>query len=277
MAVFKNEYTDLFIEKFYSKTNIDKRIIENLITLQLFHKILKNQNFDYLNNNVLTDQLPELVENYPQRIEFIFASYPIVNPNFEIIHFDESSNKNRYILINNKSKIRNFLFLHFDDSDKVYTLEYFIHLNIYDYFNYSLNLTNQEIDQLKFFIRKKIQESYKYSLNLKIQEIHEYSDLYINPSYLKNEIDKTTVIYTKYLDRTWSFQNFLFRKNYTESLYKNYHSQNSLFQQDCNITLEINQRLQTYTEHLLQIKNQYSKDIDKILERALLEQKMENF
>ncbi len=243
MAVFKNEYTDLFIEKFHSTTNIDNRIIKNLITLQLFHKILKNQNFDYLNNNVLTDQLPEFVDNYPQRIEFIFASYPIVNPNFEIIPFDESSNQNRYILIDNKSKIRSCLFLYFDDLEQSITLEHFIHLNIYDYFNYSLNLNIQEIDQLTFFIRNKIYES---------------SDSYIGTSQIKSETEEIMVIHT-------------------ESLYKTSHSLDFLFQKNYNITLEINKRLQTYTEYLLQIKNQYSNDIDKILERALLEQKMETF
>ncbi len=248
MTVFKNEYTNLFIEKFHSTTNIDKRIIENLITIQLFHKILKNQNFDYLNNNVTTDQLPELVDNYQQRIEFIFASYPIVNPNFEIIPFDESSNQNRYILIDNQSKIKSCLFLHFDDLyfydlEQSITLEHFIHLNIYDYFNYSLNLNIQEINQLTFFIRNKIYES---------------SDSYIGTSQIKYETEEIMVIHTESLDKTS-------------------HSLDFLFQENCNITLEINKRLQTYTEYLLQIKNQYSNDIDKILERALLEQKMENF
>lgn len=99
---FDSSYYKEFLKELHSITCIDLIILDNLIKLQFIQNILVNPDAISISSDsfLLDKESICLKNNYTQLPEFILASYPLYNPDFHILPFDEQFNTFKYKLAN---------------------------------------------------------------------------------------------------------------------------------------------------------------------------------
>ena len=86
-SYFETENYEQFLEELHSVTSIDSRILDNLIKLNLIKKIFENEKSIHISENYFSFFQPQLNYKYKEQIEFVFASYPLHNTNFNEISY----------------------------------------------------------------------------------------------------------------------------------------------------------------------------------------------
>lgn len=98
--IFKTNDYQSFLNKLNEITNIDIRIIDNLYKLNLLISIFENKQCIHTNHEGYTIDNPILIKNYECITEYVLASFPIYNNQYQIKgHFYEFSS-----IISNSSK-----------------------------------------------------------------------------------------------------------------------------------------------------------------------------
>lgn len=246
---FKTTKINDFIQRFHDITKIEIQIIKNLISLNLLDKILKNPESISIDNDCYFLSSPEPLNNYQNKIEFVFASYPIIDPNFEVLTIEDSEDMYKHVLINKKSKINSYLTIYSFDfplKNAETIIQQHIHINVEHYSDHSTALlTKEELKSFTSFIKEKC-EIYNFG--------YRHSDV---------------------LAHKFQSQAFLV-------LTFNLYSTNSLIgsillKENIDIQEKINTNFSIYEKILLDIKKNHSKEIFSFFERALLEQTLEKF
>lgn len=104
-----NNYQE-FLNELQSVTSIDSRILDNLIKLDLIKSIFQDNQSISIEENSFSFFMPQLNYNYKFQIEFIFASYPIYDKNFDKVLYDSNFNCFKRRIINN-SGLKSFISL----------------------------------------------------------------------------------------------------------------------------------------------------------------------
>lgn len=152
------EYKQFLIE-LHEITSIDSIILDNLIKLKLIHEI-----FVYPDAITIADycfhiskSYLKLKENYTQLPEFIFASYSLHNPLFNVKPFslDEKYIDLYYL---SDSNINNPTFLTFTKGSfsPHFYIHHFLNIDLYHFINQANLLSEEEKEDLEFLITRNL-------------------------------------------------------------------------------------------------------------------------
>ncbi len=82
--LFKTTDYQLFLKTLNQITNIDIRILDNLYKLNLLTSIFENKKCIYNNHEGYIIDNPTLIKNYECITEYVFASFPLYNTQYQI-------------------------------------------------------------------------------------------------------------------------------------------------------------------------------------------------
>lgn len=114
LSIKTNDYQE-FLAELSSFTSIDSRILDNLIKLNLIKKIFENEQSILINENTFSFFQPQLNYKYKDQLEFVFASYPLHNTNFDEISYQAEAQLFKRRISNNEFKS----FISFDHNDNL--------------------------------------------------------------------------------------------------------------------------------------------------------------
>ncbi len=209
------EYKD-FLYELHCTTCIDLIILDNLIKLKLINSILIDPEAIQISPNgfFLNKYNIQLKENYTQLPEFIFASYPLYNPNFNVQLF-QYMDKNIYYLSN--YNFDNLIFLDFKRgsfSNQIY-IDVFFNINLNLFFDKSFLLSEEEKEDLYFLIRRKM----RYKERIQDFSLNSKKYLFIKKTSSHTDID--TFINLNEENILKSFDNFkLIEKDKIDQLFE---------------------------------------------------------
>lgn len=103
-SYFETENYEQFLAELHSVTSIDSRILDSLIKLNLIKKIFENEQSILINENYFSFFQPQLNYKYKEQIEFVFASYPLHNTNFNEISYQAEAQLFKRRISNNDFK-----------------------------------------------------------------------------------------------------------------------------------------------------------------------------
>ncbi len=103
LSIKTNDYQE-FLAELSSFTSVDSRILDNLIKLNLIKKIFENEKSIHINENYFSFFQPQLNYKYKEQIEFVFASYPLHNTNFNEISYQSEAQLFKRRINNNDFK-----------------------------------------------------------------------------------------------------------------------------------------------------------------------------
>jgi len=151
------QYKD-FLYELHCITCIDLLILDNLIKLQLIDFILVNPKAIQISSNgfFLNKYNIQLKENHTQLPEFIFASFPLYNPDFNVSLF-KYMDKYIYYLAN--YNFDNPIFLDFKRcsfSNLIY-IDVFLNIHLKYFFERHELLSEEEKEEFYSFINKRLQ------------------------------------------------------------------------------------------------------------------------
>lgn len=203
--IFKTTNYDDFLNKLNQITNIDIRILDNLKKLDLLQFIFENKNSIHTNHEGYTINNPILITDYQCTTEYVLASFPLYNPEYQIKGniYQFSS------IINNSSKPKILL-----------TSEY---SSIHCYYSISLSKFSK-------YPIKELNNTEKEMLKREIKKIfNKYSYL----GFFSYSADKQNLI----LNTSYLPENYFFHYDY--DTLENHHQSLSNFISECIINYQI--------------------------------------
>jgi len=203
--IFKTTNYDDFLNKLNAITNIDIRILDNLKKLDILQFIFKNKDSIHSNHEGYTIDNPILIKDYQCTTEYVLASFPLYNPEYQI-----KGNIYQFLsIINNSSKPKISLVCDYS------FIQCYHYISLSKFSKYPIKeLNNTEKEMLKNEI-KKIFEKYGY-LGF-FSSSNNKQDLILNTSYLA--------------------ENYFF--HYEDDTLENHHQSLSNFISECIINYQI--------------------------------------
>lgn len=139
---------ELLLTLLHSKTNIHKDILSNLICLNFISKIM-NVFVEYYNNSpifYISEDL-SIKDNYQQIPEFIFASYPLYDTNYQVLNNFIKKDDKPLLFSNSNSKYHSIL--HLCEMNHIYFIEILLQFVDDLIIPYDISLLNEkELERL---------------------------------------------------------------------------------------------------------------------------------
>ncbi len=162
--MFKTDDYQKFLSKLSSFISVDSRILDNLIKLKLIHTIFKNPEQIHISENFFSfSNRISLKENYKSIPDYIFASYPLYNNDFQVLPFNQDEHSNKYQLKNVYSEPPIILYLH-KTFKTLIDIEMTINLQTFTDKNIKLLCENEILDLKKYIIFELSEVLLNYSI-----------------------------------------------------------------------------------------------------------------
>lgn len=188
--LFETKDYQEFLTELSSFISVDSRILDNLIKLKLINIIFNNPKYIQVSNNLFSfTNLLSLKQNYKNIPAYIFATYPLHNTDYNILHFNPENNIfHEHLLINYKSEKTTILyFKEHSNSVDIYTK-----LNFRRFTDINIDLLSKNDNEL----------FQNYIISELRNEIPYYLIYIIHLKHQKSFFLKETSIELKYLDIT---------------------------------------------------------------------------
>ncbi len=236
---FDSLYYKEFLKELHSITCIDLIILDNLIKLQFIQNILVNPDAISISSDsfLLDKESICLKNNYTQLPEFIFASYPLYNPDFQILLSDEQLNTCKYKLVNYNLDLPIVLDFVADQYSNDLYIKFLFNINLKDFYDCDIDI--DLLSEKENFI-------FQYYINSKLRFLED--DCSIQILFLNSK--KHYFMLNEY--RIENFQHF-------------------------TIDTLLKQKETEFKKLSESLKTIYKNDIFKLLEPALLRKQMNNF
>lgn len=140
-----------FLNELHSITCIDSRILDNLIKLQLIQDIFVHPDAISISSDSfsLDKKYLFLKNNYKELPEFIFASYPLYNPDFQLLPFAGQFNTHKYQLANYKCDFPIVLYFVNDQYSNDLYIDILFHINLTHFSDFNIELLSPD-EKLNF-------------------------------------------------------------------------------------------------------------------------------
>lgn len=130
-----------FLNELHSVTSIGSQILDNLIKLDLIKTIFQDNQSISIEENSFSFFMPQLNHDYKFQLEFIFASYPIYNKNFDKVLYNPNLNCFKRRIIND-SGLKSFI--SFDRNELCVQLSFVIESSFQLFSDHDISLLNFE-------------------------------------------------------------------------------------------------------------------------------------
>lgn len=160
-----NDYQE-FLSSLSSFTNIDSRILDNLIKLKLIDNIFNISNLISISDNFYSHHYNlSLKKNYENIPEYIFASYPLHNKDFNVLPFDENNHIYKYQLINYNAEQPIILYFNKNSISAYIDIYFSINLQLFTDLNIQLLSSQEFLDFQNYIIWELRVNGLNYSIN----------------------------------------------------------------------------------------------------------------
>lgn len=140
-----------FLNELHSITCIDSRILDNLIKLQLIQDIFVHPDAITISSDSfsLEKEYLFLKNNYKELPEFIFASYPLYNRDFQLLPFAGQFNTHKYQLFKYKCDFPIVLYFVNDKYSNDLYIDILFHINLKHFSDFNIELLSPD-EKLNF-------------------------------------------------------------------------------------------------------------------------------